>query len=421
MTLREARGRVPETTAPAAYRPCPTPNGFTGASCKRRGCPVCGVPWAKSVGAVSEHALEHFLSRIEGSVVLIAITPPGADVLPWACKKNHRTRDGRPLPHSGTRGCRVDDEAADAWAATLTERWKKLRDAARKAVERAGLPAHALVLERVYEPQKRGVPHLHVVAGARTPLEYAAANRFAVELHRLAEQHGFGNVDRGKREPNQACPVRAHKGATHAALESCRCAWAHPKFSAAEARRYLVNYLTGRSKKKGSIRDNIQDPRMPRSLWWVTPALTSLSTNERIESMREKLGGVVGGTGVTMRRLRYVRWYFAALAGRCTVLPRLFGQDVLDVARVAAQLEPQKARAPGETDEARARRHLKNLMTMRQLQEPWNLGAPRGRTRKYELADEPAVEVERDPWTQLAFDTLAAWRAGTLTTATAAA
>lgn len=424
MTLREGGARapaIPATTTP--YRSCPTPNGFTGASCKRRGCPVCGVPWAKSVGAVSEHALEHFLSQIVGSVVMIAITPPGVAELPWACTKVHRSRKtGEVLPHSGAIGCKVDAEKADAWAADLTERWKKLRDAARKAVARAGFPDHALVLERVYEPQKRGVPHLHVVAGARTPIEYAAANRFAEELHRLAPLHGFGNVDRGKREVNQACSASHRKGATFVELEDCICGYAHPKFSAAEARRYLVNYLTGRSKKKGSIRDNIQDPRMPRSLWWVTPALTSLSTNERIERMREKLGGVNGGTGVTMRRLRYVRWYFAALTGRCAVFPRLFGQDILDVARVAAQLEPKKARAPGETDEQAERRHLSNLRKMRLIQEPWNLGAPRGRTRKYELADEapPPAPVEHDPWMQLAMDTYAAWRSASTPAAAAA-
>jgi hypothetical protein len=288
---------------------------------------------------------------------------------------------------------------------------------------RAGFPSHALVLERVYEPQKRGVPHLHVVAGARTPIEYAAANRFAIELHRLAPLHGFGNVDRGKRDANQACPVKGHKGATHAELERCTCAWALPMVSAAEARRYLVNYLTGRSKKKGSIRDNISHPRMPRSLWWVTPALTSLSTNERIEGMREKLGGVVGGTGVTMRRLRYVRWVFAAKDGRCSVFPRLFGQDLLEVALVCAQLEPKRSRAPGETPEQAHRRFIRLLQTMRRLQEPWGASMHRGRAPKIELADEPDVVVERDPWTQLAFDTLKAWAAvgGTRTPATVAA
>ena len=397
---------VPATTKPA-YVSCPTPNGLTGASCKRRGCPVCGVAWARSVGSVTERNLEH----LAGDVVMISITPPGVDLLPWACEKVHRNRAGDVVPCSGKRGCMVDDDAADEWATYVREEgWKKLRDAARLAVKRAGFPTAGLVVERFWEPQKRGVPHLHVIASARDALEYAAANRFAVELARLAPDYRFGFVDRGKREPDQSCPVSNHR--ERGQLHECTCAYALAKISAQEARRYLVSYLTGRQAKKAGIRENISHPRMPRSLWWLTPALSSLSTNERIEGMRERLG-VVGGTGVTMRRLRYVRWYFAALAGRCTVMPRLFGQDVIDVARVAAMLEPKKARAPGETDEQAERRHLRNLWTMRRLQEPWNVNAPHGRARKIDLAEEePPVVVERDPWTQLAMDTLDSWRRG---------
>lgn len=404
MTATQAKERV--------YAHCPTPNPFTGASCKRRDCPSCGGPWARSVGAVSEHALTH----LDGAVVMIAITPPGKnDGLPWGCTKEHRSRDGKSLPHNpGKFGCQAEHEAADRWAGergkTVATNWKKLRDAARLATKRDGFPTAALVIERVYEPQKRGVPHLHVIAGARTPIEYAAANVFAAHLERLASRHNFGRVDRGKRTPDARCPIGNHKAATVAEIQACTCGYAHPKVSAQEARRYLVNYLTGRSKKKGSIRENISHPRMPRSLWWVTPALTSLSTYERIEGMRERLG-VVGGTGVTMRRLRYVRWYFAALARRVPIFPRLFGQDMLDVALVCARLEPKKARAPGETDEQAVRRHVSNLRMMRLLQEPWGSAAQgSGRNPKIDLAEEPPPVVERDPWTQLAMDTYTAWR-----------
>lgn len=403
---------VPATSTDL-FRHCPSPNPFTGSSCKRRGCPVCGVGWARSVGTVTERNIEH----LNGAVVMISITPPGADQLPWACEKVHRNRHGEVVPCSGKRGCKVDDDAADEWAKFVREEgWKKLRDAARLAVKRAGFETSSLVVQRFWEPQKRGVPHLHVIAGARTPVEYAAANRFAVELARLAPEYRFGFVDRGKREPNQACPVRNHRD--RASTWECTCAYALPKISAAEARRYLVSYLTGRQAKKSSIRENISHERMPRSLWWLTPALSSLSTNERIEGMRERLG-VPHGTGVTMRRLRYVRWYFAALARRIPVYPRLFGQEMLDVALVCARLEPKKSRAPGESDEACELRHRRNLMTMRRLQEPWNVGAPRGRAPRIDLSRGEAREVERDPWTQLAMDTYAGWKRGDLAAAAA--
>src|SRR5438105_11100548 len=91
--------------------------------------------------------------------------------------------------------------------------------------------------------------------------------------------------------------------------------------AAAGAARYLCGYLMGRSRKKGTVRDNLGDPRMPRLLVYVARSLT-----------RETL--------VTMRRLRYVRWYFAALKHRCEVMPRIWPDDELvNIARVAARLD----------------------------------------------------------------------------------
>jgi len=394
-----AVARVPAMKAQRKpYVPCPTPNGFTGASCKRRGCPICGASWARSVGAVTEKNLAH----LDGAVVMIAVTPPGAKDLPFDCNKVHRRR-GTVVPCASKFGCRTEDAAAESWARSAPERWKKLRDAARKAVARADFPTAGLVVQRFWEPQKRGVPHLHLISVARTPIEYAAANRFAIELSRLAPEYGFGFVDRGRRQPSDACPVRNHRDGGQ--LRSCTCAYALPRIDAAEARRYLVSYLTGRQPHKSSIRENISHPRMPRSLWWLTPALSSFSTKERIEGMRERLG-VRGGTGVTMRRLRYVRWYLAALAGRCSVYPRLMGDDRLEVARVALLLEPKKARAPGETDELALRRHMKNLRTMRLLQPEWSSARQTGQARKRreEYVPVPQAPVQLDPYMQMVLD-----------------
>jgi hypothetical protein len=285
------------------YVPCPTPNPFTGASCKRKGCPVCGHAWAASWEAVIRLNLEEYARP----VALVAITAPGKDVLPWSCSRDHR--------HSGPRGCRVKADHADVWAAHCRQNWTRLRDAARASCRRAGL--NPRLLGRVWEPQKRGVPHLHVAIGLATPEERAAARLFVDELARLAPEYVFGHVDRKLR------PV-----------------------SGREAARYVAGYLMGRSKRKRSIRDNLADPRMPRSLVWITPTLTRT-------------------TRVTMRTLRYARWYFAALAGRCPQYPELRGQVLVDVARAASRLE--RSRAPGVTPDDRFRVHFRTLATLRTL------------------------------------------------------
>lgn len=256
------------------------------------------------------------LEAYGGPVLMIAITPPGTDRLPWACTKEH--------DHEGPKGCKVDGEAADEWSYAARANWKHLREAARKATM-AAVGLKPTLIERVWEPQKRGIPHLHIVLGMATEAEKIAAHRFVDELEARTGEYDFGFVQQ-KREV----------------------------MGAAEASRYLVGYLLGRSKRKGTIRENIADPRMPRSLIWLTPALTSLKR---------------GGTGVTMRTLRYINWYFAALRGRCAVYPRLYGELYLTIARVAAKVEPKKARAPGEDEERAFRRHLGNLRVMRLVEE----------------------------------------------------
>ena len=311
----------------AVPKRCPNPNWFTGANCKRRGCPYCGKGWVASWEANTKLNIAAFGAALGGekvgAVILISLTAPGADRLPWSCGRDHR--------HAGSLGCRVKADFADAWAAAAPDNWRRLRDAARLAVKRADLPTAALVLERVWEPQQRGVPHLHVVAGARTPLERAAVERFHAELVRLAPDYGFGP---------QLHVTKPMTGA--------------------EAARYLAGYLLGRSRRKGTIRDNLADPRMPRSLIWITPAIGSISNGERMVAWRDRLG-LRAGTGVTMRRLRTARWYLAALKGRVLAYPSTRGEELVAVARVAALL----VRGPPESEHV----HARNLRLMRQLRE----------------------------------------------------
>lgn len=293
------------TTWDGERRCCPHFNSFGGGlrTCKRRDCTRCGRGWARSWEAV----LRTNLIEYGGEVALVTITAPGADRLPWNCERKHK--------HSGALGCKVKDDFADVWSDGARKMWPLLRGAARKACAAAGWKPFLIV--RAWEPQKRGVPHLHLVLGMGTEPERIATRRFVDELALRAEDYGFGFVDR------HIQPI-----------------------SAREASNYLAGYLLGRSSHKEGIRKNISDPRMPRSLVWLTPELTKR-------------------TLATMRRLRYVRWYFAALHGRCGISPQLRGQSLVDVARVACLLEPKRARAPGEGDDDRFRRHFRNLVQMR--------------------------------------------------------
>lgn len=258
---------------------CPTPSPYNGAFCRRRRCPYCGAAWVRTWESVSRLNLEHYA----GPLVMITVTPPGRQVLPWSCGRNH--------VHSPKHGCRVKDDAAELWSSDVVKRLASLRDAARIAVKRAGLPVDRLWLERVWEPQQRGVPHAHIVAGAGTADELAAVERFVAELRRLAPSYGFGTQ-----------------------LDVTR------PMPAAEVARYLAGYLLGRSGRKGTVRANLADPRMPRSLIYLSRSLT-----------RE--------TGMTMRRMRVVRWIFAARAGKVHTWPALYGEELLTVCRVAVRLE----------------------------------------------------------------------------------
>jgi hypothetical protein len=264
------------------------------------------------------------LAEYGGPVMVIAITAPGADRLPWACSRDH--------VHSGVKGCEVDPQAADAWAANCRKAWSRLRDDARVATIRA-LGVKPSLLLRVWEPQKRGVPHLHVALGMGSELEKIAAHRFVDELAARASAHDFGFVQGGTDHRK-----RREQGA-------------------ADASRYLVGYLMGRSKHKNSIRENVSHPRMPRQLIWLTPTLTRV-------------------TFCTMRRLRTIRWYLAALSKKASVCPRLHGSEMYKVARAVVHLGAAVDHArPPNTKEESFREHVSAIRFMRETDTVALMGA----------------------------------------------
>jgi hypothetical protein len=291
-------------------RHCPFVRDFDHklVTCKRRDCPRCGAAWARDW----QRNMETNLRAYGGPVVLLTITAPGEERLPWDedhCRTEHG-RGPRHKRHRGPDGCRVQQRAAREWSDTLTWRWAKLRGAAQQATRRAlddmgHDGAGATILERAYEPQKRGVPHLHVVLGYRTLAEQRAAHLFVGHIKRLVADYDFGFADgRGtdvKRRGIRTRPTTEMFGVELRAM------------AGESAARYLTTYLTGRAagakgKAKPTIRKNISHPNMPRSLLWLTPRLTT----------KEKAITSDGNpTGVTMRMLRRARQLYAAAKGFC--------------------------------------------------------------------------------------------------------
>ena len=197
-------------------------------------------------------------------MVLLAVTAPGADQLPWDeshCRPlgNHR--------HSGSLGCRVDPVAARDWNESASKRWRDLHRRAYQAVRRHGVRCTLLV--RTFERQRRGVLHVHPVLGFGTPAERHAAHLYAGYLERFAAHYGFGFTERRLR-----------------------------KLSAKAAAAYLSAYFVTGKKGKESLQESVMAPDMPRSIIHVSTDLTQLS-------------------GVTMRELRFRRfvWFIAKAAG----------------------------------------------------------------------------------------------------------
>lgn len=334
----------PMGSAPSTGR-CPKATLWKS-SCKSRGCPVCGPRWARDQQRQLALNLEHAGVK----VATIAITGPGADVLPWDdeyCRSRGRRMPGH--KHAGPKGCRCQQRPLREWCETLPWRWKKLREAARMATKRElNGAAPPWVLARVWEPQKRGVPHLHLVVPYGSFEEKRAAGVFRGHLARLAPEYGFGRVQ-GK--------LQAIEGS--------------------EAARYLANYLAGRTGKKSSIRQNIADPRLPASLVWLTPILSSVSVSERMVRLRESRG-VHLGTGVTMRTMRRARHLWACFNGVCDQLPRWKNlEEAVTVAIVFRSIYPKRAGPAGDVDEALAfARDVDRSVARRSLQgwkrEVWN-------------------------------------------------
>lgn len=205
----------------------------------------------------------------DGQGVMFTITAPGCRELPWdetycAPLGKHR--------HSGDLGCRVEPRAAREWNQSASERYGRLRVAARALTQRKlGSRCHkrhyrALNLARTWEHQSRGVLHAHVVCGRGTWGEKLVADTYGRALRDLAPHYGFGRVD------TPLAPARA----------------------AREAAAYISSYLSTGKGAKRRLGETVLSDEMPRSIIHVSTELT-LKTGCTMRALR-------------FRRLVWCRW-----------------------------------------------------------------------------------------------------------------
>jgi len=268
-------------------------------------------------------------------VVLVSITPPGEAVLPWDEERCSHPHGG---DHEGKRGCRVQQRAAREWSETAIVRLDMMRRSAAAHVRRHA-PIAAKMLDRVWEPQKRGVPHWHGVFPADTPDELAAVAELVKKLKELAPEYGFGYVDaRGKGRKDDP---RSRGRRVIVRGETLKL------ISAEDAARYLASYLSGRSRYKPSMQETVTSPAMRalleqgtlrRPLWWVSPTLTRVSM-------------------VTMRTLRRARHLWALLKGIAAEGPSwINAREAVQAALVVRQVFGRRTNRPPPVDPAEALR-----------------------------------------------------------------
>jgi hypothetical protein len=153
--------------------------GMVDVGCRARSCPSCGKLWLGDCAVMMRAAAD----EIEGAVTLITVTAPGA---------------GRLLtnPRTGKVVARVARE----WNSTCSMRWRALWQVAsarpRRLARRYNIPWS--LIARAFEPQARGVLHVHVVVPYGTDDQRCVTELLLQELVRHAGDFAFGFVDRGR-------------------------------------------------------------------------------------------------------------------------------------------------------------------------------------------------------------------------------
>ena len=222
-----------------------------------------------------------------GRIMLVAVTGPGKDVLPWD-------------------GAKVDANAAFVWNMTASKRFARMLKGAQVAADRQTRRSgwrgdFPRVVARAWSPQKRGIWHVHLALPAETQVELgwsrtvvrfldaaqrseretrsATERRTLLELEHYLEAsvrsfYGWGFVDRNA--ARRLGSVRGELGAVRAA-----------QYMARNVARYL-----GENAAEGVETETRLPGRSVRS--HVSVRLTRL-------------------TGVTIRNLRRARYLFVCI------------------------------------------------------------------------------------------------------------
>lgn len=264
-----------------------------GGRCKRRDCRSYVDDWLRDQGV---RVLEN-LAAWDGQVLMVTVTPPGADRLPWeldvwereqrarscvAAIMGHRSLSGpAPCDHDGPcasrLGCRVDPDLCRSFNAAALQRWSELWETARTKVWRAYGGGQLHLLAYTMEPQRRGVLHMHLVLGFRTARERGALGLAVSTLKRNAAAHGWGFVDDGRNMGRVlgAGPAAAYvskyltKPEKSAAVRTMVLGGQFPRRGI-----YVANRLSGRT------RTTMRNLRAKRQVWAETREQVSCAAAE---------------------------------------------------------------------------------------------------------------------------------------------
>lgn len=227
----------------------------TGRRCGRVfrcSCGRCVAIWARDRRRVWSQALK----AAPVPLGMLTVTAPGSDLLPWACEPGDHLGKCE-----GPRGCRVDTRSAWDWNSTSAGRRKRMWRAMTARLTRKGL--RRVVYGYVWEPQQRGVGHLHIVVALHAlPIVLGV-------LRKLAPAYGFGFIDDARSRP---------KGGGSEGIA-----------------RYVAGYLNGGSKVEQVVAA-VERGVIPHRSWYVAPFLTRR-------------------TGTNMRLARRVRRWWATRMG----------------------------------------------------------------------------------------------------------
>ena len=210
-----------------------------------------------------------------GDVWLVTVTAPGTPEFHRSQGESEAWVERWALP-------RDDPSRAAAWNASAPQHWSELHRRAQQAVRRSGVVVSLLAY--VWQVQRRGVLHLHLMLGVGTPPERVAARKYVGELRARSRPHGFGFIDAVDRDG-----------------KSGRSRVMAPERAAG----YVSPYLT----ESVQLMAALELRERPARLVWVSPRLTRVTGCIRRRLRRARfLWHIRNGTSVLAQAGRLPRW-----------------------------------------------------------------------------------------------------------------